>query len=206
MTGLAQRVSHTREASVQALSWLRTCSQILCHAWRGAAFSYLKRSELEENMKNIVVALLVVLVGSLAACGGAGAETGKETTPGQSAAGGDMEAVCRDSFARQRTCTDDFIPALVDARIELDMPAGIAAEGKKEGGRDALIKQAKEEWSKDSEPTAVAAQCKDMSEKMPVEQKAEVSGALSQCLASSDCGSYVKCVTPVTKKMLSARK
>jgi hypothetical protein len=166
----------------------------------------LKRSKVEENMKNIVAALLVVLAGSLAACGGAGAEQGKETTPGASAAGGDMEAVCRDSFARQRTCTDDFIPALVDARIELDLPAGIAAEGKKDGGRDALIAKAKEEWSKDSEPAAVAAQCTDMSGKMPADQKAEVSGALSQCLPSADCKSYVACVMPVTKKMLSARK
>lgn len=156
-------------------------------------------------MKNIVAALLVVLVGSLAACGGSGAEQGKETTPGQSA-GGDMGAVCRDSFARQRTCTDDFIPALVDTRIELDLPAGIAAEGKKEGGRDALIAKAKEEWSSDSEPTAVAAQCKDMSEKMPAEHKAELMDAQTKCLASADCKSYVECVTPITKKMLSMRK
>jgi hypothetical protein len=94
----------------------------------------------------------------------------------------------------------------VDARIELDLPAGIAAEGKKEGGRDALITKAKEEWSPDSEPAAVAAQCKDMSGKMSAEQKTEVSGALSQCMASSDCGSYVQCVMPTIKKMLSERK
>jgi hypothetical protein len=156
-------------------------------------------------MKNIVTGLLVVVVGCLAACGGAGTAQ-PETSPAQSSGGADMEAVCRDSFARQRTCTDDFIPALVDARIELDLPAGIAAEGKKDGGRDVLITQAKAEWSKDSEPEAVAAQCKDMAGKMPAEQKAEVSGALSQCLASSDCGSYVKCVMPTMKKMLSAKK
>jgi hypothetical protein len=45
-----------------------------------------------------------------------------------------------------------------------------------------------------------------MEGKMPAEQKAEVSGALSQCLASSDCGSYVKCVMPTMKKMLGSKK
>jgi len=157
-------------------------------------------------MKRILAGLVIAVVGCLSACGGAGADQGKETTPGQTAAGGDMEAVCRDSFARQRTCTDDFIPALVDARIELDLPAGIAAEGKKEGGRDALIAKAKEEWSKDSEPATVAEHCKDMAGKMPAEHKTQVSAALSQCLASSDCGSYVKCVMPTMKKVLSERK
>lgn len=158
-------------------------------------------------MKSIVTALLVVVAGSLLACGGAGGQQVTETAAGQQASGGaDMEAVCRDSFARQRTCTDDFIPALVDARIELDLPAGIAAEGQKEGGRDALITQAKAEWANDSEPAAVAAQCKDMAGKMPAEQKAEVSAEFSKCLASSDCKAHVECVMPITKKMLSMKK
>jgi len=157
-------------------------------------------------MRSIVVGLLVAWAGCLSACGGAGADQAKETTPGQAAAGGDMETVCRDSYARQRTCTDDFIPALVDARIELDVPAGISAEGKKEGGRAALIGQAKEEWSKDSEPTAVASQCKDMSGKVPAEQRAELLEAHTKCLAISECKAYVDCVMPITKKMLSVKR
>jgi len=154
-------------------------------------------------MKKILAGLVLAAMGALAACGGASAEQGNAAAPG---AGGDMEATCRDSFAKQRTCTDDFIPALVDARIEMDLPAGIAAEGKKDGGRDALITQAKSEWSKDSEPDAVAAQCKDMSGKVPAEQKAELQAAHTKCLAISDCKAYVECVMPITKKMLSMKK
>jgi hypothetical protein len=154
-------------------------------------------------MKKILAGLVLVAMGALAACGGASAEGGNAAAPG---AGGDGEATCRDSFAKQRTCTDDFIPALVDARIELDMPAGIAAESKKDGGRDALITQAKSEWSKDSEPDAVAAQCKEMDGKVPAEQKAELQAAHTKCLAISDCKAYVECVIPITKKMLSMKK
>jgi hypothetical protein len=162
--------------------------------------------ETEETMKNVLAGLVLVVVGCLAACGGSGAEQGKETTPGQTAAGGDMEATCRESFAKQRTCTDDFIPALVDARIELDLPAGIAAEGKKDGGRDALITTAKAEWAEDSKPEPVAANCKDMAGKVPAEQKAELMDAHTKCLAMSDCKAFVECVIPITKKMLSLKK
>ncbi len=157
-------------------------------------------------MKKVLAGLVLAAMGLLAACGGSGAEQGKETTPGQTAAGGDMDAMCREAFARERTCTDDFIPALVDARIELDLPAGIAAEGKKEGGRDGLIKQAKEEWSKDSEPAAVAAKCAEMSPKVPADQKAELMEAHKKCLAMSECKAFVECVMPITKKMLAAPK
>jgi hypothetical protein len=158
-------------------------------------------------MKRIFAGLVLVVAGCLAACGGgAGADQGKDTTAAQASASGDTEAVCRESFAKQRTCTDDFIPALVDARIELDLPAGIAAEGKKEGGRDALIAKAKEEWAEDSKPDAVAARCKDMDGKVPAEQKAELLAAHTKCLAIADCKAYVECVTPITKKMLSAPK
>ncbi len=157
-------------------------------------------------MKSIVTALLVVVVGSLVACGGAGAEQGKETTPGQTAAGGDSEAMCREMFARERTCTDDYIPALVDVRIEMDLPAGIAAEGKKEGGRDALIKQAKEEWSTDSAPDAVAARCKEGQGKVPEEQKAELMAANAKCVPITECKAYVECVIPITKKLISMKK
>ena len=156
-------------------------------------------------MKKILAGLVLAAAACLAACGGAGADQAKETTPGQTA-GGDMEATCRDSFAKQRTCTDDFIPMLVDARISLDLPAGIAAEGKKEGGRDALITKAKEEWANDSAPEAVAKQCSGMSGKMSAEQKTELMETHTKCLAIADCKAYVECVAPITKKMLSMPK
>lgn len=154
-------------------------------------------------MNKVFAGLVLVAMGVLAACGGSSAEQGNAAAPG---AGGDGEAMCRDSFAKQRTCTDDFIPALVDARIELDLPAGIAAEGKKDGGRDALITQAKSEWAEDSKPDAVAAQCKDMSGKVPADQKAELMEAHAKCLAIADCKAYVECVMPITKKMISMKK
>ncbi|HEU4614383.1 MAG TPA: hypothetical protein VFS15_19945, partial [Kofleriaceae bacterium] len=41
-------------------------------------------------------------------------------------AGVDPKAVCIEAFTRSRECTDDFIPALVDARASVDQPPGIA--------------------------------------------------------------------------------
>lgn len=155
-------------------------------------------------MKKILAGLVLAAMACVAACGGSSADQAKETTPGQTA--GDMEATCRDSFAKQRTCTDDFIPMLVDARISLDLPAGIAAEGKKDGGRDALITKGKEEWANDSAPEAVAKQCSGMSGNMSAEQKTELMETHTKCLAIADCKAYVECVAPITKKMLGMRK
>ena len=69
-----------------------------------------------------------------------------------------------------------------------------------------MIKQAKEEWSADSAPDAVAARCKDMQGKVPEEQKAELMAANAKCAPITECKAYVECVTPITKKMLSMRK
>ena len=56
--------------------------------------------------------------------------------------------LCVAFITHARTCTDQYIPALVDARAAADMPAGIKAEVAKD--RDGVIAQAKQEWATDS--------------------------------------------------------
>ena len=80
---------------------------------------------------------------------------------------------------------------LVDARMKLDKPAGIAKENRAE-----VIGAAKIEWAEDSKPAAVEKTC---GKKAPPK---DVQAGLKQCLAEQGCDAFVKCVAPWTEKML----
>jgi hypothetical protein len=101
---------------------------------------------------------------------------------------------CVAAFRRQRECTDAFIPALVDARVRHDNPAGIAAKDK-ELGRDALVAGAKEEWASDSTDEAIHATCTKLTENgagtPELIQKAEA------CLAKSGCDEFSACAVEI---------
>ena len=77
---------------------------------------------------------------------------------------GDYQSVCVDSMTRNRTCTDDYIPALVDSRARMDKPAGIAEAVKTD--RAGVIAKAKEEWASDSTDENIARNCQAMTEHM----------------------------------------
>jgi len=106
---------------------------------------------------------------------------------------------CVKTFQRQRTCTDAFIPALVDARVSVNKPKGIAEEAAKPGGRDALIKQALEEWKTDSTDTAIDATCTRIASSP---RGPAVSAMAAQCAAAADCAAFVQCVVPLMKPSL----
>src|SRR5438067_7192500 len=74
----------------------------------------------------------------------------------------DATASCVRLFQRQRTCTQDFIPALVDLRRSLDRPAGIA-----QGDRQETIAAALEEWKSDSTDEAIGTTCDRMAPSLP---------------------------------------
>lgn len=101
---------------------------------------------------------------------------------------------CVAAFRRQRECTDVFIPALVDARVRHDNPAGIAAKDK-ELGRDALVAGAREEWASDSTDEAIDATCTKLTGNgagtPELIQKAEA------CLAKSSCDEFSACAVEI---------
>ncbi|MBI5532889.1 MAG: hypothetical protein HY898_09255 [Deltaproteobacteria bacterium] len=100
---------------------------------------------------------------------------------------------------RERACTREYIPALVDLRVELDAPAGIAAQAKKDG-RDALVAEAMKEWEVDSaQPEAF---CKQQMARMPQAQAASMLGKASACAKESTCDSFVKCWLPLIRPTL----
>jgi hypothetical protein len=153
--------------------------------------------------------LFVVVLAAVAACAGAdsappAAPAPSATQPESAAAspGADMQARCVATFTRQRECTDAFIPALVDLRISIDMPPGIAEAAATEG-RDALIETAMTEWAEDSQPDAVAATCSSMTSSMPAEELDRLAAAADACLAETDCGAFVACIIPVMRHSMA---
>ena len=102
----------------------------------------------------------------------------------------DGQEVCAAAMRRQRECTDVFIPALVDARVRADQPAGIAAKDQ-EMGRAALVAGAREEWTDDSTDDAIEATCSKAAGHPDMVEKAEA------CLAESACDAFSACTIDI---------
>ena len=102
---------------------------------------------------------------------------------------------CVAAFRRQRECTDDYIPALVDARVRADRPAGIAAKDK-EIGRDALVGLALDEWKDDSTEEAIDRTCTQITDDEAAGAPELVQQA-EHCLAESECAAFSACAVDI---------
>src|SRR4051794_5500024 len=99
-------------------------------------------------MKRSISFVLALALAPLAAACGTSSEAAPPATGVKAAtAVSPNHQTCVQVFQRARTCTDDYIPALVDARAKLDLPAGIKAEVASD--RAGVIAQAKTEWASD---------------------------------------------------------
>jgi len=147
--------------------------------------------------------LMTILFALAAACGGSkkpdGTTTGTTTGPGTPApsSAADSHATCVQVMTKNRECTTDFIPALVDIRAKHDNPEGVAEAVKAD--RDKVISQALAEWAVDSKDDAIARQCEKLG---PTMTDADVAGGKS-CLATAECPAYVSCVSPMFEKHLT---
>jgi hypothetical protein len=138
--------------------------------------------------RTLMTAALLSL--TLAACGPSA--TAPASSPAPAAPAADPVAVCKAFFARQVTCKAQFIPALVDLRIRLDRPAGIAARAKAEG-RDALIAIAHKEFETDGTNAQRTASCEQMALKAPPQAMAP----LKACVDAKTCDEYSTCAMPL---------
>ncbi|HUS66382.1 MAG TPA: hypothetical protein VMZ28_17640 [Kofleriaceae bacterium] len=153
-------------------------------------------------MRSFRQILSATLLSSSFALLGCGSSEPAETTPAVTTApspvvkssGKDPYDVCVATFERQRACTDTFIPALVEARVQADRPAGIAEADRSEG-RDALVAKAMDEWKQDSTDESIAATCKKIVDSAP----AGTADAAEACLAESDCGAFSTCAVDLAK-------
>lgn len=152
----------------------------------------------------ILSSVLLALVAGAAACGGTSAPAKADTTTttqAQPAPASTPRDTCVAMFVRQRECTDIYLPALVDARIANDLPAGIAARAAEPGGRDALMATAQTEWANDSTDASISATCDSVLARMPPEQAEGLTGQANQCLTADACQAFVDCVIPMTVSM-----
>ncbi|MEJ7601937.1 MAG: hypothetical protein WKG01_28840 [Kofleriaceae bacterium] len=140
---------------------------------------------------------LTLALGSVtaAACGTTEAAPSQNTASAKPApASSDVHALCVEMLTRNRTCTDDYLPALVDLRAKHDNPAGIAARVTTD--RAGVIAEARTEWQTDSTDEAIAAVC---TKAAPSTDPADVEPARA-CLAEATCGAYVACSMPLFEK------
>jgi hypothetical protein len=108
-------------------------------------------------------------------------------------------ATCLSVVDRSALCAEQFVPMLVDIRVNQDNPKGIAEADATEG-RDALVAKARAEWEKDSIDPQRTQMCNAHAPKTSTEDNA----AWAVCLAEADCGAYVACARPLYEKMLTA--
>ncbi|MEZ4398648.1 MAG: hypothetical protein R3B06_01420 [Kofleriaceae bacterium] len=145
---------------------------------------------------------------ALAACGGAEAAP-PPSAPAAAAATSTgappgIAAGCETFLTRAKTCTSAYIPALVDLRIELDRPAGIA-EFAATDGRDAVIAQAMTEWADDSQPAAITATCAQVSASLPADQVEPMRVAAERCMAMTDCAAFSACAMELQRPRLAGQ-
>lgn len=153
-------------------------------------------------MTRSLIATLLFAPLAIAACASSEAAPSKtDTTKAQaSTVAGEAQQLCVETMTKNRTCTDEYIPSLVDTRAKLDQPPGIAAEVKAD--RAGVIAKAKAEWTEDSKDENIARHCQAMTEHMTDEAR-PMMDQLKACLAKDACGDYVPCVQPVFEQLMS---
>jgi len=152
-------------------------------------------------MTRSLIAALVFAPLAIAACASSEAAPAQSTTTAQAASStGDAQQLCVETFTRNRTCTDDYIPSLVDTRAKLDKPPGIAEAVKND--RNGVIAQAKAEWAEDSKDENIARTCQMLTEKLTDAQTPAMNQARA-CLAKQTCGDYVACIQPVFEGLMA---
>lgn len=114
--------------------------------------------------------------------------------------------MCKRLFARKATCADDYLPALLDVRIQLNVPPGIGDKVKSDG-RDAVLATAHAELERDTQPDKVAAVCDEGAARAANAPPERVHQLLEQgntCEATTDCKAFASCVVVIDRGFIAA--
>ena len=134
------------------------------------------------------------LVALVAACGGASkpaSSTAAETATAAPSLG-PLGVLCEEHYARERTCSSEYLAALVALRVEVDMPPGIAAEDARDG-REATIAAAWVDWTRDSQPAERSKICRALDAQVPPERVDALKADAAACLSAADCTAFAAC-------------
>ena len=146
------------------------------------------------------------LVLAVAACGGSSPEPAKPSPQPAARTAADFVPMCKRIFARKATCADDYLPVLLDLRVELNMPPGIGDKVKSQG-RDAVLAIAHTELARDTEPAKVDALCETAATKATNAPPERVDQLLEQgdrCEATADCKAFAVCVVAIDRGFIAS--
>jgi hypothetical protein len=105
--------------------------------------------------------------------------------------------VCRSLLTRARECQAVYLPALVAERVRVDIPVGIAASDR-QGGREALLAEALQEYPQDSTDAAIEATCEQLAAALPPERAERLVATGNACLARGACEPFAACAAPLS--------
>jgi hypothetical protein len=141
----------------------------------------------------IDLAMFMTFALALAGCGGGGSGGASEPPAAAPAAKEPTLAeLCEAHHARERTCVNEYLDALVALRIKVDMPPGIAADAAKRG-RDAVLADARERWNQDSRPEVITPMCNKLDTAVPAERVPSLRAQGKRCLDTPDCAAFAAC-------------
>src|SRR3569833_1238074 len=142
-------------------------------------------------MSRFLVLGSLLALPALPACEGAEAKPAPASTAQKASTPANPDHdLCVAIMTHSRTCTDQYIPALVDARAQAGHPAGIKEEVAKD--RAGVIAQAKQEWANDSLDANIEKMCSQ-----PKPNADAIRADATACQAKADCGEFSACIVPI---------
>jgi hypothetical protein len=150
------------------------------------------------------------LILAVAACGGSSPEPAQPAPQpaAQPAAQtlDDLVSMCQRLFARKETCADDYLPVLLDLRVELNLPPGIGDEVKAKG-RDAVLALAHTELARDTQPEKVNPLCETAAanaKQAPPERAHQLLDLGARCEAAEECKAFSTCVVQIDRQFIAS--
>ena len=93
--------------------------------------------------------------------------------------------------------------ALLEVRVEYDMPPGIAAEVERDG-REAVRARMRPDWERDTTLENTDRMCRDMETKVPAEHMDRLIAEGERCAAERDCVGFTKCTVETQRSYIKS--